>query len=178
MIFLLPFLAATALNAADPERITVPIGKHVLLDGRLETGEWADAKEMPASSAARVFLKCSDRYLYVAIKPTTPAAFGVDLYFDTNGPRLLNLHASAKLTEREGQFDSWPEWKWWNNREWTANVGRIETFQGPSFLEDEAKEFQISLKKIDGQQLALSIDLQTNETVSLPKSEPATHNRH
>jgi len=82
------------------------------------------------------------------------------------------------LAEREGKFDSWPDWKWWNNREWAANVGRIEKFKEPSFLEDEAKEFQISLKKLSRKTLLWSFDLQsTGGPESLPDGGLERHSR-
>jgi hypothetical protein len=56
----------------------------------------------------------------VAVRPKG-GAFSVDLYFDRRDTRaILDLHASAKLGEREGTFGKWPEWLWWNNRGWAA----------------------------------------------------------
>jgi len=82
-IYLIPLaLVTTTLSAAEPDQIVVPKGGHVLLDGRLKGSEWADARELQASPSVRVYLKRTEEYLYVAIKPATPAAFGVDLYFD------------------------------------------------------------------------------------------------
>jgi hypothetical protein len=92
----------------------------------------------------------------------------VDLYFDQgDASRVLNLHASAKLGEREGSFEHWPEWVWWNNRNWAANVARAASFQPPEFLADEAKEFQIDLKRLAVPHLLLSVDVQSGRAIQL-----------
>ena len=75
--------------------------------------------------------------------------------------RYLNLHASAKLGERTGNNPAWPDWRWWNNEGWSANVARFNAFEGERFLPDVAKEFQIALTRLPAPGFRLSLDLET-----------------
>lgn len=141
-------------------RILVPKGKHILMDGKLGEGEWADARRIPASDSIAIYLKRDTGYFYIAIQ-TGGQAFSVDLYLDRGkAASILNLHASAKLGEREGQFGQWPEWSWWNNQGWAANVVRVETFEPRKFLPDEAKEYQVEMPRLRARRFWLSADVQ------------------
>ena len=159
-----------AVNQGRPVTcIAVPRGKPVLVDGKLGPGEWGDARRVVASDSVAIYLKHDARYLYVAVQPAA-AAFSVDLYFDRDrGTRVLDLHASAKLGEREGSFGQWPEWVCWNNRGWAANVARVATFEPREFLADQVKEFQIDMRRLSGQRVWLSFEVQAGqETSSVP----------
>jgi len=167
-------------QSAGHSLLTVPKGRLVMLDGRVEPDEWKDAREVRVSPSVLVYLKQDSEYLYVAVKPAKPRVFGVNLYFD-NGDRRgqLNLHASAKLGERYGRSANWPEWKWWNNRGWAANVGRVDSFEQRSFLPDEAKEFQISLGRIRGTLLAIRLDIESVQgTEEMPEEGAIRDTRH
>ncbi|GEM_PF-1255183 len=152
-------------------RIAIPKGKHVLVDGKLGPGEWADARRIAASDSVTLYLKRDATYLYIAVEPTG-GAFSVDLYFDRGGSaRLLDLHASAKLGEREGWFGNWPEWVWWNNHGWAANVVRVASFEPREFLPDDAKEYQIEVGRLGARRVWLSADVQAGEqTRSVPSA--------
>jgi hypothetical protein len=154
--------AATGAAQSGPANaLAIPHGRAVLADGRLEPEEWRDAREVPAAAEARLFLKRDDQFLYVAVVPTTPALFGVNLYLgEGDAPAYLNLHASAKLGERRGRAGAWPEWTWWNNAGWAANVVRLDSFDDRRFLPDSAKEFQIRLDRIPSSAFTLSVDLE------------------
>lgn len=134
----------------------------MLLDGRIETGEWDDAVAVALSPNDEMRVKRNGEYLLVAVRPSTPLVYGVNLYF-TSGQQLLNLHASAKLGERVGTFDAWPDWRWWNNTAWVANVTRVDDFEKRTFLRDDAKEFQIRVSKLRTGELLLAVDLETRD---------------
>ncbi len=159
--------------------ISVPRGTHVLIDGKLGLGEWADARRVAASDSTVIYLKRDAKYLYVAVRPAA-GAFGVDLYFDRGDPgAILDLHASAKLGEREGTFGQWPEWSWWNNRSWAANVVRVATFEPREFLTDEVKEYQIDLRRLRARHVWFSADVQKEEqTRSVPSQGTERYGRH
>lgn len=146
----------------DPAAVRIPEGRSVLLDGRIEAGEWDDAVSVALSPDDEMRVKRNGAYLLVAVRPSTPLLYGVDLYF-TTGRHLLNLHASAKLGERIGTPGAWPEWSWWNNEGWAANVTRGEDFEKRRFLRDDAKEFQIRVDKLGVGELLLSVDVETRE---------------
>jgi len=158
--------------------ISVPRGTHVLIDGKVGPSEWVDARRVALDSIA-IFLKRDAKYLYVAVRPAT-GAFGVDLYFDRGDPGvILDLHASAKLGEREGTFGQWPEWSWWNNRGWAANVVRVATFEPREFLADEVKEYQIHMRRLRARHVWLSADVQKGEeTASIPSQGRERYGRH
>ena len=153
--------------------IAIPKGKHVLVDGKLGPSEWADARRIAGSDSVTLYLKRDASYLYVAVEPKG-GAFSVDLYFDRGqSADILDLHASAKLGEREGSFGKWPEWEWWNNREWAANVVRVANFEPRDFLVDSAKAYQIELRRLGARRFWLSADVQNGEIIRAVPSDGA-----
>ena len=166
------FLSAllTLLHAAPSGATVIPRGAHVLLDGRLGPGEWTDAARIALSRGDELLVKRDDRYLYIAVRAATPELYGVDLYGDQGGESILNFHASAKLGEREGKGSEWPDWSWWNNRDWSANVARGDDFEKRQFRRDEAKELQIALTRFRTKTLFVSVDVQSRSgTTTLPE---------
>jgi hypothetical protein len=164
LVALLTFQSRTSFaQSTAPQSITVPKGRLVLLDGRLGPEEWRDARKVEVSSSVSLYLKQDDQYLYVAVEHKTPMVFGVNLYFDTGDPhRYLNLHASAKLGERYGHSGEWPEWAWWNNEGWAANVARAISFEERKFMPDAAKELQISRTRLGKSRLLMRLDIETS----------------
>jgi hypothetical protein len=160
-------------QAGAPRPVRIPAGRAALADGRLELGEWADARELAAAPDVRLYLKHDDQYLYLAVVRAQPAIFGVNLYLDAaETADYINLHASAKLGERRGRVEAWPEWAWWNNEGWAANLTRAVSFEERRFLPDTVKEFQIRLRRLPGREFALSLDLETADgaTPLLPEA--------
>jgi hypothetical protein len=152
-----------AAQATVSRPLAIPAGRPVLVDGRVEPGEWWDARELAAAPDVRLYLKHDSQFLYVAVVRAQPALFGVNLYIGTDtAADYLNLHASAKLGERRGRGGAWPDWAWWNNDGWAANVARGVTFETRRFLPDTAKEFQIRLARLPGREFTLSVDIETN----------------
>src|SRR5258705_5645247 len=114
-LILLVVPALSYSQSAGQSLLTVPKGRLVMLDGRVEPDEWKDAREVRVSPSVLVYLKQDGEYLYVAVKPAKPRVFGVNLYFDNGDLRgQLNLHASAKLGDRYGRSANWPELECWN----------------------------------------------------------------
>ncbi|MEW6130249.1 MAG: hypothetical protein AB1757_24655 [Acidobacteriota bacterium] len=160
---------ARLTNANKPEPVKIPRGTHVLVDGKISAGEWADARRVVASDFAVIYVKRDVKYLYIALDTTT-GVLGVDLYLDNrDNQSVLNLHASAKLGEREAEFGKWQDWVWWNNQGWAANVVRVDSFEPRKFLRDQSKEFQIELSRLKSQRFWLCADMYAgNESRSLP----------
>jgi hypothetical protein len=153
----------TFAQSSATQAVTVPKGRLELLDGRLGSEEWRDARKVAVSPSVSLYLKRDNQYLYVAVEPKAPMLFGVNLYFETDDPhKYLNLHASAKLGERYGHSGQWPEWVWWNNNEWAANVARFNAFEGQRFLPDAAKELQISRSKLGRSRFLMRLDIETS----------------
>jgi hypothetical protein len=147
----------------------IPHGHGILIDGRLDATEWADACEIRVTPTYRLLVKYDTAYLYLAVVRSTPTVFGVNLYLALpESTAYHNLHASAKLGERLGRRDAWPDWVWWNNRSWSANVERFNAFTGERFLPDTAKEFQIALTRLPGSQFLLTFDIETTAATEQP----------
>jgi hypothetical protein len=171
---------------AQSSTVRVPKGTPVLLDGKVEANEWRDAARLKAADDFDLYLKQAGGFLYVALKPATPKRLGVNLYFGRNGQApYLNMHASAKLGERqlsETEIDNanWPEWKtWWTNTGWAANVVRVDNWSSRTFLDDEGKEFQIRLDTLGSGLLSLAVDHENNEGVhDLIQWAPEKHGKH
>jgi hypothetical protein len=181
----MPFLIALVLalspsslrgECVEGDRATIPPGRSILIDGRLDTSEWDDACEIPVGREYRVLLKQDRSYLYVAVVRATPAVFGVNLYLASTqtAPAYLDLHASAKLGERTGRRGAWPEWEWWNHRAWSANVARFNAFTGQRFLPDTVKEFQIALDRLPAGRFLFTFDVETSGGVEQPVTTGVT----
>jgi hypothetical protein len=185
LLLLATFMVGPVVRAQSTT-LRVPTGKHVLIDGKVEANEWRDAVKLKASDDFELYLKQSSGFLYLALRPTAPKRFGVNLYFGKNEKApFLNMHASAKLGQRElGENEvnsaNWPEWKtWWNNRGWTANVVRPDNFASRTFLDEEGKEFQIKLDTLGVKRLSLAVDLEMREGPrDLLLSAPEKHGKH
>jgi hypothetical protein len=166
-LFLLALIAlhsgSSLAQSPATQTVKVPKGRLVLLDGRLGPEEWRDARKIAVSPLITLYVKQDEQYLYFAVEPKEPMLFGINLYLDTGNPnRYLNLHASAKLGERFGHSGEWPEWTWWNNDGWAANVTRFNAFEGTKFLPDSAKELQISRSRLGKSRLLIRLDIETS----------------
>lgn len=164
--------------AQETEVLAVPAGSPVLPDGRMEPHEWDDALALPLGDGAVARIKRDATFLYVGVQPATAEQYGIDLYFDDGRPTILNLHASASLGERQGSGETWPEWTWWNNRGWIANVARVETWEPRRFLRDDAKEFQIRLSRFQNGTVGFGFDVASRAgALMLPEGKPGRHGR-
>ncbi|MEW6732456.1 MAG: hypothetical protein AB1489_14095 [Acidobacteriota bacterium] len=147
-IFLLITLLLIFMGSdIQAQTLKVPFGKPIMLDGKFSQDEWKDALEKPISDNVKLYFKQSDEYLLICVRMPTRITGVVDLYVSPSNKSIINLHASAKLGERLLENGVWPEWKWWNNVDWVANVARVESFQKTEFLPEDVKEIQIRRAK-------------------------------
>ncbi len=115
----------------------------VMIDGVLSTDEWQDAKRVEVPDVATLYFQQSAGSVYIAVEYTKQPSGIVDLYLSPAEGEIYDLHASAKLGERTLQRSSYSDWAWWNNREWTANVSRVDSFEKHTFLPAPVREYQI-----------------------------------
>jgi hypothetical protein len=176
---LLAFAMLTVGEAATSQTIKVPQGRSILVDGKISTAEWADAAKIELGGGAQLFVKQHDDYVLLAvIFPTGNNGF-VDLFIAPDSREIFDLHASAKLGERATSTpDKWPDWSWWNNKDWIANGSRVESFDEKKFLPENAREFQIKRTRFPGKEwrvrLVLSVDHGQNYSeLRLPEAKPA-----
>lgn len=147
--------------AAYTQEIKVPSSKQsVLLDGKFEKTEWQDAKVLVVDDSLTLYFKQDSENLYWCLHNgrNVRGLMGVDFYFTVNDS-LIDLHASAKLGERQYSGGGYGEWRWWNNRAWAANVSRFNSFEGQRFLPDEAKEFQLRKSRFANKPIRLMFQL-------------------
>ncbi len=150
-----------AALAKTPEEIVhVPTGKPVMVDGKIGPGEWSDAAEVKMPRGARLYIKLSGDFVYVAVQfPATRSGF-TDLYIAPEEGSIHDLHASAKLGERQLHDGKWPEWRnWWNNRGWAANVSQVESFEKRTFVPADVREYQIERSRFVGREWRLMLDM-------------------
>ena len=145
--------------ASEEGGLRVPEGKAVMIDGQISPGEWDDARKLPLNGGARLLVKRHEDYLLVGVELSPGASGFVDLFLSPESRQILDFHASAKLGERSLENGSWPEWSWWNNRLWVANVSRVDSFDQRRFLPDHAREFQIQLSRFGSKRLLLRLML-------------------
>lgn len=141
------FPFATSLVFAQAET-RVPNGKPVMLDGRIDAS-WNDAATIDLSGLATLYAKQSGEYVWLALKLKNDDG-AVDLYISPPDGNIYDLHASAKLGERQYREGRWPDWVWWNNQQWVANVSRVDSFENRTFLPTKVREFQISKTRFPG----------------------------
>lgn len=148
------------LPETPEEIIRLSVGKPVMVDGNIEPGEWSDAAEVKMPNDARLYLKVAGEFVYVAVQfPASGSGF-TDLYIAPAGGSLYDLHASAKLGERQLHNHQWPEWNnWWNNQGWVANVSRVDSFEKRTFLTANAREYQIKRARFPGREWRLMLDM-------------------
>jgi hypothetical protein len=154
---------ALCANSYAQDRVRVPRGKAILIDGKFSTGEWQDSEEIAISDTAKLYFKASEQYVYICVRLMTANNFGVDVYVSDTTKEIHNLHVSAKLGERQLKDNDYPEWQWWTNRDWAANVSRILSFEERTFLPDEVKELQISRQRFKGKQWLTMFEIQTRD---------------
>jgi hypothetical protein len=159
LVVLAPLFTATA--AVSQTMWHIPKGKSVMVDGALEQGEWDDALVKDLAGLARIRIKRSEEYVFLAVELLNSDDGSLDLYVSPSSSEIYDLHASAKLGERKLVNRTWPEWKWWNNSGWVANTSRVDSFQTPSFLPTKVREFQISCEKFQGSQWKLMLEVMT-----------------
>jgi hypothetical protein len=137
--------------ATYPQTINLPEGKMVMIDGRISPGEWSDAVEINLPDGARFLAKQHANFVLLAVAVPQGKNFFLDLYLSPRAGDVLDLHASAKLGERQLRNGSWPEWKWWNNEGWTANVARVDSFDEKRFFPENVREYQIERSRFQNE---------------------------
>nr|WP_294946128.1 hypothetical protein [uncultured Mucilaginibacter sp.] len=120
----------------------IPKGKAILMDGKITDKEWSDARRVDAADSVKIYFKQHAEYVLIAVKVPDGKNMMVDMYCST-ASGLVNLHASAKLGQRQYSNNNWGDWIWWNNEFWAANVGRVASFEERTFLKEHVREFQI-----------------------------------
>lgn len=155
------WLILLPLTPASAQEVEIPLSKvSVLLDGKFSENEWLEARVIMVNDSLMLYLKQDSEYLYWCLrnKSLTPSLPGVDFYLSHPGGSI-NLHASAKLGERQLSNGTYGDWRWWNNSDWAANVSRFNSFEGQRFLKDEAKEFQVRKSRLPAPSLRMMFQL-------------------
>ncbi len=116
---------------------------NVMIDGVLSEGEWQKALRIDVPGTAELYFQRSAKFIYIAVKYTNSPSGIVDLYLSPGEGEIYDLHASAKLGERQLTGSTFSDWSWWNNRDWTANVSHVDSFEKRTFLSAPIREYQI-----------------------------------
>lgn len=152
-------------------RVTIPNGKPIMVDGKFSDKEWSDSKNIITQDSTKLFFKQSKDYVFIGVQPIQKIYRGsaIDLYITAGTDKVYNLHASRKLGERQlesGQWKEWDRWdKWWtNDGSWSANYGRPDDIKEDGktkviLLEDEGWEYQIRRDKFRADQWKILFDL-------------------
>ena len=156
--------------------VTVPRSRAaVMIDGKLSDAEGKDAARVAVPNTANLYIKQAAGFVYFAVEFTGMPSGIVDLYLSPGNGHIYDLHASAKLGEREPQGGKWPDWLWWNNRDWVANVSRVDSWGKRSFLPEPVREFQLlrvrfpaSVWRLRLELRAMTAQSQTASTVVFP----------
>ena len=160
MLQLLSLLLFTLPSTPSESPIRVPhTSAGVMIDGVLAKAEWQNAARVDVPGIAELYFQRSREFVYIAVKYTQAPSGIVDLYLSPAGREIYNLHASAKLGERQLQSGAFPDWIWWNNRDWVANVSRVDSFEKRTFLPAPIREFQIRLSRFQARSWHVRFEL-------------------
>jgi hypothetical protein len=181
-VFSLLFFALNA-SAAKDLQVRVPLtSPAVMIDGAFSKAEWEHAAVVEVPGIARLYFQRSDEFVYVAAEYTHSPSGIVDLYISAHG-EIYDLHASAKLGERQLHAGTFPEWTWWNNNQWVANVSRIDSVQKGTFLPAAIREYQIRRSRFASSEwwvrfelTAMSADNKTQSVTVFPSDTTASSN--
>jgi len=142
LLLLLLFILSDA-TASDLRILVLHVASAVMIDGVLSKNEWQSAKRVEVPGVATLYFQQSDECVYIAVEYTSSPSGIVDLYVSPAEGQVYDLHASAKLGERKLRVNTYSDWTWWNNRDWTANVSRVNSFEKRTFLPTRIREYQI-----------------------------------
>jgi hypothetical protein len=148
-VLLISLFSATTLVS---QTIELPVSKRsILIDGFFLEEEWGDAHALKVSDSLTLYFKQDRDNIYWCLRGhhRVKQLASVDFYF-MKGKTLVNLHVSAKLGERVFNGTDYGEWNWWNNRDWVANVLKLDVPETRTFFRDECKEFQVRKSFADG----------------------------
>jgi len=142
----------------------------VMIDGVLSPGEWQNSKAMEVPGVAILYFQQSADFAYIAVQYQNSTSGIVDLYLSPSEGEVYNLHASAKLGERKLGANGYPDWTWWNNHGWTANVSRVDSFEKRTFLPATVREFQIRRARFPSPTWRLRLELTAMNANSEPQA--------
>lgn len=150
----------SAATASPDFHILVPhTASEVMIDGVLSKEEWQDANRVEVRDVATLYFQQSAEYIYIAVEYTKQSSGIVDLYLSPAQGEIYDFHASAKLGERKLHANRYSDWTWWNNREWTANVSRVDSFEKHTFLPAPVREYQIRRARFPAARWRLRFEL-------------------
>ena len=124
------------LQAATPTDLHIRVpqtSSAVMIDGVFSQGEWQNAISVDVPGTAKLYFQRSGDFVYIAVQYTTSASGIVDLYLSPREGEVYDLHASAKLGERQLRGNTFSDWNWWNNRDWIANISHVDSFEKRTF---------------------------------------------
>jgi len=160
MLPILSLLLIVLQAAADAPHIRVPqTSSAVMIDGVLSEGEWQHAVCVDVPDTARLYFQRSADFVYIAVQYTKSPSGIVDLYVSPRDGEIFDLHASAKLGERQLLSNAFPDWSWWNNRDWTANISRVDSFEKRTFFPAPIREYQIRYSRFGSSAWRVRFDL-------------------
>ena len=180
MVLLLPVLLVVLQAAKSTDlRIRVPQAScSVMIDGVFSKGEWETAARIAVPPAAQISFQRSAEFVYIAVQYTNSPSGIVDLYLSPGQGEIFDLHASAKLGERQLRGNAFSDWDWWNNRDWTANTSHVDSFEKHTFLPAPIREYQIKRSRFPSPVWRLRFELiamgANNETQSITVFPPNT----
>jgi hypothetical protein len=114
-----------------------------MIDGVFSQGEWQHAVSVDVPGTAKLYFQRSADFVYIAVQYTNSPSGIVDLYVSPREGEVFDLHASAKLGQRQLRGNTFTDWNWWNNRDWTANISHVDSFEKRTFLPAPIREYQI-----------------------------------
>lgn len=161
----------SAGNTFAQETIRVPqvSPRSLLLDGRIDPGEWDGAVAVTVAGPIRLRLLQSGGDLFIAVLTGGGPPRPVDIYLEESTGRILQLHASAAIGERLLADTLWtdtaPAWRWGNHVGWMANEAKVDSHQptdlplGARMFPAEAVEFQIRPARLPGASWRMRVEV-------------------
>jgi hypothetical protein len=156
LLFLFQAATPTDLHIRVPQTSSA-----VMIDGVFSQGEWQNAILVDIPGTAKLYFQRSGDFVYIAVEYTNSPSGIVDLYLSPREGEVYDLHASAKLGERQLRGNTFSDWNWWNNRDWTANISHVDSFEKRTFLPAPIREYQIRYSRFASSAWRLRFELTT-----------------
>jgi hypothetical protein len=165
-------LCFLSFSSSGQSSMLIPrMEKPIMMDGKFDAKEWEGSIEIMTNDSVSILLYQSQEFVYIAVRSlhSSPQIMEVDLYLQLNTSTLTNLHASAKLGERVYNGKNYGDWNWWNNKNWVANIARLDKLPS-GFLFDEVKEFQISKELLPNNSIRIMLTTGYPFKMNFPES--------
>jgi hypothetical protein len=154
-----------AILSPDDGVYSVPTGdgRPVMTDGIFQQGEWDDAATLVINDSVSVLFKHYRNHFFFAVDSRRLLSPSVDLFLCSDSQRIIQMHVSAQLGERElhvaPAISEDTAWVWGRTSGWYANEFRWIYRLLDSLMKIEGTGYEAAIAQAGFPHEAIEIDL-------------------